>query len=333
MLDTINLLYTCDDEYLPLVSVSLASFVHNNVDLNFKVYIATDKDEYTNNYMKMINFHKNICFSFINCRKYDYLFKEKKLNKWGSNSFYIYWRMIAPEIVECDYLYYIDTDIICFNKIENPLIDNSVCGLVLDSVHSLYNHRLKEENTNLYNTGIMYIDVKKWKEKQCTLRCINFIKNDRRKLLLADQDIISLALKGDICKIDPKYNYYSGYDYYGIKDFYDIYELDKKSYYSKDELEKSKENIIFYHCLGGVYGRPWEINNKNPIRNIYHDYLLKSCWSNYSKQRKKSFLTKLELLTYKFFPREIYKKIHRFALKMYIIKKTLKIIPVFCKED
>ncbi len=321
----INLIYTVDDAYLKQVSVSLESYQINNPDSKIKVFLATEKDENTDNYQKLLKHHQNMnaSFSFINCRKYDEIFKKHNLDKWGSSSYYVYWRLVAFELIDADYAIYTDSDVLCLNRLDFPDLDDKSVGCVIDSVHACFNACYgKDRDFRFYNTGTMFVDVRKWKDRQLTGKCLEFIENTDRKMLMADQDIISLALEDEIKTISPKYNWFVGYDYYGLELQFMMYELDKKAFSALEEFKAAEKETKLYHCLNAAYGRSWEDNNNSPVKDRYAYYREKSAWPDYHAPRAENILFKLELFAEKILPKNMYASLHSLATKIRIKKLT-----------
>lgn len=318
----LNLLYTVDDAYIPLLSVSLASVVYNNKEADITIYIATDKDENTDNFKKLKAFYKDIKIKHLDCKEHDKTFDSLKLNKWGSKSYYIYWRYVALNKLECDKVIYLDADILCLKEIDFPKLNNKSSGCVIDSVHSIYNKLLNlDKDFCFFNTGTLFVDVNKWKKNDCTNKILNAMKSDK-PFIMADQDYYSYALENDVEIIDPKYNYFVGYDYYGVDNTYDIYKLDDKKFYTKSELIKAKEDIVFYHCLDGVFKRPWTKGNFSPIKEKYEFYRKLACFNDFSSDGNVSLLMKIEH-SLEILPSALYNKLHSLAIKRYI-KNSIK---------
>ena len=85
----LNILYTCDNKFLDMTSVSIASVIENNKNSKIHFYIAAESEN-SENYNKIIDFYKNninIKFSYLDSKKYDSLLVERGLDRWGSNSF------------------------------------------------------------------------------------------------------------------------------------------------------------------------------------------------------------------------------------------------------
>ncbi len=314
-----NILYTCDDAYLSLTSISIQSVVENNPDTEICFYIATEKED-SENYHRLCDFYRNekrIRFRYLDCTKYDELLKRKGFDRWGSNSYYVYWKLFAYDGLDVDTIWYLDSDVLCLKEIEEPKIEKAV-GAVLDSAHADFNRTAHiDESFYLFNTGSLYVDVKRWKERNCTEKLVKYIEGMKHQPLLCDQDILAAGLQDEVEVIDPKYNYLTGYDYYGVHNSFVMYSLDKKPFYREEEVEKARENIIFYHCLGGVFGRPWQKGNESPVRKQFEHYRKNSAWPDYETEMHPSALFKAEKVL-EFLPDPIYDRIHNLAQRIYL---------------
>ena len=313
------ILYTCDNNYIPLTAISIASVIYNNQDKEISFYIATETSQHEY-FDKLVDFYKDnkkVTINHIDLKKYDYLLSDKKLDKWGSNSYYVYWKLFAYDYFDEDYVWYIDSDVICISKIDNPKIDKTI-GAVIDSAHADFNKVAGiDENYYFYNTGTLFIDIKKWKANKCIDKVVDYITNMKQLPLMCDQDILAQSLQNEIEPINPKYNYFVGYDYYGVDNSFAMYSLDNKPFYKRKEIKEAKDNIIFYHCLGGVFGRPWQKDNYSPIKDEFDKYRKMSPWVDYSTDNKQSLLFKVESFL-EFLPDNLYNKIHNFAMRRYL---------------
>ncbi len=315
----INILYTCDDAYLPLTGISIASVIENNRDSAITFYIATESKD-SANLLKLRDFYRensNISFHFIDCTIHDEILAGKGLDRWGSSSYYVYWKLYAYDLLECEKVWYLDSDVICLGSIDEPKISSTV-GAVLDSAHASFNKAAHiDEDYYFYNTGSLFVDVKKWKEKGCTKKVLDHIGNMKFMPLMCDQDLLASALQDEIEVIDPKYDYLAGYDYYGVHNSFEMYSLNRKPFYEEKQIEDAKGRIVFYHCLGGVFGRPWEEGNESPIRDSFQKYRSKSPWPDYHSARKVSTLFRIEKML-EILPKPVYNRVHNLAMRYYV---------------
>ena len=319
MIDRINVLYTCDNAYLSMTSISMASVIENNKESFITFYLATESED-NENFRRLKNFYadnNNVDIRYLDCKMYDDLLNRKGLDKWGSNSYYVYWKLFAYDALDCDDIWYLDSDVICLNPIEYPKINKPV-GACLDSAHACFNKNAHiPENYYFFNTGSLYVDVKKWKKNRCVDKVCEYIRNMVYQPLMCDQDILAISLQEEIEVINPKFDFLVGYDYYGVHNSFEMYSLDKKPFYTEKEIVDAKNDIVFYHCLGGVFGRPWEENNESPIRKDYERYREVSAWPEFSKPRNTSLLFKIEKFL-EFLPNSLYNRVHNFAIRKHI---------------
>ena len=192
-----DILYTCDNAFLPLTAISMASLIENNPDSSITFHIATESGD-DGVFHKLADFYKEnsrIRIMYHNAMKYDDLLAEKKLDKWGSNSYYVYWKLFAYDDIDADYVWYLDSDVICLKEIDKPVTGKAVAAC-LDSAHACFNKAAHiPENYYFFNTGSLFVDVKKWKEADCTRKVCNYISNMEYQPLMCDQDILAMALQ------------------------------------------------------------------------------------------------------------------------------------------
>ena len=319
MKSDLNILYTCDNAFLPLTSISMASVIENNKGSYIRFYIATENED-DENFRKLKDYYKgqsNIEIRYLDCTHCDGLLKSKNVDKWGSNSYYVYWKLFAYDLMEEEQVWYLDSDVLCLRKIEIPEISRPV-GACLDSAHACFNKvAMIDEDYYYFNTGSLFADINKWKEEGCLELVKNYIRDMKHQPLMCDQDILCASLQDKIEVLDPKFDYLAGYDYYGVHNTFEMYSLDKKPFYEEKQIIAAKDKIIFYHCLGGVFGRPWEKGNESPIKKEFEYYRDLSAWPEYTKPRNMSALFKIEKAL-EVLPDPVYNRIHNLAMRIYV---------------
>lgn len=167
-------------------------------------------------------------------------------------------RLLAPFIIEeeCDYLYYLDCDILCINSLDdlfNLKINTSIamCPEVAGNIRiqcEMYS------NNNLYcNSGFIIFNMNKYKSSY-TLETICKDFNEMvDKLSFPDQDFLNVYFKDDVTYLNPiKYNNQL-YEYIGFKNL-------------KHCL---LDNTIFIHFS---VGKPWKNNCCHKIAKTYKKY-------------------------------------------------------------
>ena len=163
-----------------------------------------------------------------------------------------YYRLLITDIMpDIDRCIYLDADtIIEFNleKLWNIDLCGKHCAGVLDknisnNPHWIY--PLFENAKNYVNSGVLLIDLKKWRQDNISRTIIDFVSNN--KVSFADQDGINKVLSGKILYLDPSVNYQQNFN---------------------NPHERIPDKKIIHYC--GI--RPWHPNCCKPIVDIYKKY-------------------------------------------------------------
>ena len=67
------------------------------------------------------------------------------------------------------------------------------------------------------NAGVLLIDLKKWRAEQTGRRILEYYREHDGNLFANDQDAINGCLKGEICYLPPRYNFYNIYWFYSYQ--------------------------------------------------------------------------------------------------------------------
>lgn len=208
-----------------------------------------------------------------------------------------YYRLIAADLLkDCEKLLYLDCDIIVKDSLLHLWqkdLSNYFFAAVKDTAGEFF---LKEMNApehkkSYFNSGVLLINLKKWREESGLERCKGFVRNPYIKPRFNDQDILNFTFKDDeILFIDKKWNF--------------------QQYFP----QKDVGNCAIIHYV--TPNKPWELfNTKVNHRSYYWNTLKKTAYKNeiYKYYLSCIFLSPI-LVCYK-----IYKEIKR------TIKKITKI--------
>ena len=111
-------------------------------------------------------------------------------------------RFLIPELVQEDKVLYLDSDLIVTSNLDD-LFDTDFGDKLLMAVRD-YNQIV------FFNSGVMLINNRKWKENQVTDSLIKMSEN--RKLSNGDQTVINELFQGQIGELDLTYNYQIGFE-------------------------------------------------------------------------------------------------------------------------
>ncbi|QXJ38010.1 General stress protein A [Parageobacillus caldoxylosilyticus] len=183
----------------------------------------------------------------------------------------MYYRLAAHQFLppHLDRVLYLDPDIVAINPIDE-LYDMDFEGnmfIAAEHTHStkvanLFNKlRLKTPNAKGYfNTGVMMMNLPLMRKEVRLEDIYQFIRDNRFKLVLPDQDVLN-GLYWD--KIKPVDGYRYNYD----ARYYDMIQLLPNP---KHDLHWIQENTVFIHYCGK--DKPWKENYKGELGLFYKQY-------------------------------------------------------------
>ena len=194
-----------------------------------------------------------------------------------------YYRFFISEYIndDCEYLIYLDTDIICVN---NPLpflkkeINNLKNSTYLIGASTEYKFDTQIEefkrlslSGDYFNAGVLIIKYAEWQKKQIGNSLLNHMENIKKTIRYWDQDVLNSFFNGDYLEISHLLNYSTST------------QTDYKSEY-KEIIEK----VFFLHFSGKI--KPWYIKGTDSkVAEVYHRNYRKLNYKNYhltSRNRK-----------------------------------------------
>jgi lipopolysaccharide biosynthesis glycosyltransferase len=201
-----NILYTFSKDWLPLWGASCLSLFTNNLK-PINVYIATDNltEKEKEIFIKINNKFNNIHnFIFLNID--DSVFNSLNL----SYTKYALYRLLSPLYILEDKILYLDTDTIISNNIEelyNTDILNFLVGGVPDTgIKEEIKESIESGKKDKYiNSGVLLINLKKWKEENLTSILIEEI--NKKEYPYPDQTVLNMICKNKILLLNNIYNY------------------------------------------------------------------------------------------------------------------------------
>ena len=283
-----TIVYAMDDNYAMQAGVSLVSLIENNENLYFHIIILSDNLNDSNKYrLKKIVEDHNKTIEFIEV--YD---MEKRagvslsLNSWGRT---VYCRLFLSELIpeNIDKIIYIDSDTLVLGSI-SYLIDvlnseeflNYYAAGCIDAVSTYKKMHGFKKNETYYNTGLLLINLKLWRQKEIQHTIINEIRRRNGKSIDTDQSYINCIMINKIMTLPAKYNVMSLY-YHVYNKFLQMSGYSKSETYSKDELSGAVSTPIIVHFAGDKEYRPWYADCKHCMKEKWLQYLQKTEWKDF----------------------------------------------------
>jgi lipopolysaccharide biosynthesis glycosyltransferase len=254
---TIHLGITFDQNYLSPFYALLMSILEHNRKHNVVIHaIITGVSDKAQQEIRDLIKQNNGDIHFYQIDQ-DFVSKFVLVSKWTSAVYYrLFFPFLIPEDVER--LLYIDTDAL----VVNDLAELYQVNLQHYPVGAVYDNYVKtapqlgiEEEGNYFNSGMLLMDIGKWKQQQISEKAMQFLADYPEKIKFVDQDALNAVLKDNWKKLDWKYNTMYSWIPEDIR---------------KDQMGNFiKDKVILHFTLQ----RPWNTLCRNRYRDLYHHYL------------------------------------------------------------
>ncbi|GAB7026520.1 glycosyltransferase family 8 protein [Geotalea toluenoxydans] len=194
-----------------------------------------------------------------------------------------YYRISVSEILDSSVrkVLYLDCDII-INKDLTELWDTDFNGCAVAAVEEPKFDRhvdlLLPGGTLYFNSGVMLVNLDRWREERIGDKAHNFIRKHPDVLLLHDQDALNAVLCGKWLPLHPKWNLQT-----------DMLDLRSLSSYSGKAVAEAVANPAVIHFT--TSSKPWHYMNEHRYRGEYLKYLYRTEWKPRSPKLYEGFRT------------------------------------------
>lgn len=275
----INIVACASDNYTTQCGVMMCSVCENNYTEEIHFYIFIDelfsqahKKELENLVYKYPS--KHISFVFVN------EYQIQRFLKFETYFYtrHVFYRLLMAELLPQDVekVIYLDCDIIVRNSLKDLWhinITNVFVGVVHDAqeaIISRFNRLGYSYDKGYFNSGVLYANLKYWRENNATQLLLDYIKNNPSKIVLPDQDPLNTVFQDAKLFLPLTYNFQSGFL---LKP--EAILLDYSKY--KLELKRTMRDPIILHLSGE---RPWIKGCRHPYQSEYFKYRNLTQWKN-----------------------------------------------------
>ncbi|MFY7944385.1 MAG: glycosyltransferase family 8 protein, partial [Crocinitomicaceae bacterium] len=126
-------------------------------------------------------------------------------------------------------------------------------------------NNLELRDSLYFNSGVMLINLRKWREENIESKFLEFINEKPEKIKYWDQDVLNFCLKNKWLRLPQKYN---------LTHFFFYPDVYPPAYFGmkQDEFEKSVKDPIIIHFTS--HQKPWIEGCKHPKKELYFQYEL-----------------------------------------------------------
>lgn len=324
MNNSVCIVYQSSDTYAFLAGVSMCSLYRNNQHIHeLNVYVLNVGISPDN--MKKLakiaeNFNRNIIF--IDTTSY-----EKKLQSYGistwNGSYATYMKLFLSELLpeEVDRILYIDCDTIINDSIDSLWeydLKNSYIAMAIDCMNPEHKKKYGISYSQKYfNAGVILFSLKKWRANKCIRKVISFLKDEKKTVSFADQDLLNICFFQYIEELPLRYNCISLYGQFSYENICYMYGLEKSIFYTQTDYETDTNSPVIIHFPSVFLSKPWFQDYTYRWKDIFDLYLYDDAYTfkNYKKPANGSMskMKKLQQKMYKMLPLNLFIKLQKIA--------------------
>jgi lipopolysaccharide biosynthesis glycosyltransferase len=250
-------------QYVQHLSAAIKSLLVNNPGKFFRVYVINSDIPDS-----LFDRLRNVAAPGDSCDMINLMIPETQFEGLFLTQYYsreIYYRLMIPELVEEERVLYMDSDVIVNGSVAE-LFDLDLHGMYAGVVREPWFDRHAElelePGHRYFNSGVMLIDVRKWKEDGLHRKVIDYIGRHQTVIRFPDQDALNAVIGERYLPLPLKYNLTFIPGQSPVPD---------NGLYSAEELEEARNRPVIIHYSGG--SKPWHLRNRHPFRQLYWKYL------------------------------------------------------------
>ncbi|MEY2357583.1 glycosyltransferase family 8 protein [Lysinibacillus capsici] len=200
-------------------------------------------------------------------------------------------RILLTELLPSDIekLIYLDSDLVLEDSISQLFsleINDYYVAAVPDFNDELAKNQNISSGVDYFNSGVMLVNLKKWREGDMLNKCLNYAFENKEKLRFPDQDILNGVLNGNWLKLDLSWNV--------TRMFYDRDEKDWEVPLQESiKIAKTNPKIIHYT----TWKKPWFYLDDHPFKEKYFYYLNQTKFK-YNQYFEKEILLESDIVVF-----------------------------------
>ena len=282
---SIHIVYASSDNFCEVMGTSIISLFENSKDVaDIQLYILDSEIRAENK-----EHIEEICDNYGRKRPEWILARDiskelgMKVNlDRGSLSQYarLFVSSVLPE--NLDKVLYLDCDILIeqsIRKLWEIDLQGKTIAALMDAFSKYYRMNINlEPNDIMFNSGVMLIDLKKWKEHEIEQKLMKFIASKNGKIQQGDQGALNAVLSKETFCFEPKFN--------SVTIFYDFNYEDMMTYrrpprfYTKQQVQEAVDHPVLIHFTTSFLSRrPWVEGCEHKYVGEWLKYKAMSPWA------------------------------------------------------
>lgn len=321
----INICYICNDNYASQTGISILSLIANKskcddihiflIDVGISdINLDILKEICKRAHIELIIYRPQNLIHKINT---SLAFIQNDKNYAATVIRLFLGEILPPDI---DRILYLDSDTIINHSLYNLYsteFQEPIAAVVDANFDFNFTERHGFEKAHYFNAGILLIHLNEFRKITKESQIMFFLSDNP---IFKDQDVLNVILKNNFYKLSPTYNASIRYRLLNPHQLNKWMKWNQPPYNDK-QLDEAKLNPSIIHYTWSPLGRPWEVHNLDPDRNVWNHYYKISPWakvplSTPKVSMKKSFIRNI----FKHCPIDIYMTIEYIYFKKDLMK-------------
>ncbi|MFD0898169.1 glycosyltransferase family 8 protein [Loigolactobacillus binensis] len=264
---TIKIASTSNHEFCTPLMTLYVSILEQNPAVTFEFFIIDDHlwpldHRYLNALCQQYSNCRQISFLHVDSRSYTHAATNQRIIQAA------YYRIDLPETLRQHHcLLYLDCDMICRGDLR-PLWQQDLHGNIIGAVEDagyvearLTQMGVPHQQARYFNSGLMLIDVQRWRQQQISQQVKTFIAEHPKQLRYHDQDALNAILADHWLRLHPKYNAQSRLIWREQK---------HRDPVEERHNEAARQAPVLLHYSG--YRKPWKPADNHPAAAAFNAY-------------------------------------------------------------
>lgn len=281
-----HIVYASDDKFAEILGVSIVSLYENSKDMDDIVVYVLDsgiKQENREKLLLVCREYMRTEIQFIPAKDISKKLSMNVTTDRGSLSQYARLFVSSDLPNNLSRVLYLDCDIIVKKSIRelwNLDLHQKTIGALMDAFSKYYRVNIDlKENDIMFNSGVMLIDLDKWKKDKVEDKLLKFISKKKGRIQQGDQGALNAVLSHDTYCFEPRFN--------SVTIFYDFNYREMMIYrrpprfYTEGQVKEAVENPSIIHFTTSFKSlRAWVKGCKHRYADEWIKYKNMSPWKD-----------------------------------------------------
>ena len=281
-----HIVYASDDKFAEILGVSLVSLYESSKDMGDILVYVLDSGISIENRDKLLTVcreYERIDIQFIHARDISKKLEMKVATDRGSLSQYARLFVSSDLPENLGRVLYLDCDIIIKQSIRelwNLDLQGRTIGALMDAFSKYYRANIDlEENDIMFNSGVMLIDLEKWRKDRVEDKLLEFISRKNGWIQQGDQGALNAVLSKDTYCIEPRFNSVTIFYDFTYKEMM-VYRKPPEFYGEEEVCEAVNKPLLIHFTTSFKSLRPWVKGCRHRYVDEWMKYKEMSPWND-----------------------------------------------------